>query len=224
LSKPKRKGGPLRIPTPEEGIPKLTIIDLVEMALPLINVAILIIFILIILDTVLDLILFVMLVLTIAFFVSFIVELWVRFQTPQTKSSLLVYNSVDVSPYVLYAGQFFYGSFFLSFIFLGYIEAVSVLSIFVWVFFCFSTLFLVLIFWAIIAYVKEAGNKKEELKIEILENLNKHQKTDNYAAQNYYLQLLIKLSETPMIKAGFLSKLITFITILFTIVPFILPV
>ncbi|MFW9830046.1 MAG: hypothetical protein ACFFEY_20935 [Candidatus Thorarchaeota archaeon] len=224
MSKPKRKGGPLRIPSPGEVTPKLTIIDIVEMSLPLINIVIAIIFILIIPEIILDLILFVMLVLTIAFFISFFIELWVRYQTTHTEGSLLIYNSVDVSPYVLYAGQFFYGYFFLSFIFLGYIEAVSGLSIFLWVYFCFSTLFLIFIFWAIIAYVKEAGIKKEELEKEIMEDLHKYEKTENYAAQSYYIQLLIKLTETPIIKAGFLSKLITFITFALTIVPFILPV
>ncbi len=55
-------------------------------------------------------------------------------------------------------------------------------------------------------------------------DLNKYKKTDNYAAQSYYIQLLFKAIETPLIKAGFLSKLITFFTIILTVVPFIVPV
>ncbi|MFX0083097.1 MAG: hypothetical protein ACFE94_15215 [Candidatus Hodarchaeota archaeon] len=223
MSKPKKKGGPLRIPTAEEVTPKLTIIDLIELSLPLINIVLAIIFFLLIDDFIIDLLLFFMLMLTIAFFLSMFVELWQLSQTTHTEDSLLIYNSTNVSPYVLYAGQFFYGYFFLSFIFLGYIEAVSVLSIFIWVYFSFSTLFLVLSIWAVVSYVNEAGSKKEELKKTIKEDLNKHEKTENYAAQSYYLQLLIKVKETPLIKAGFLSKLITFITILLTIVPFVIP-
>ncbi|MFX0104574.1 MAG: hypothetical protein ACFE75_03675 [Candidatus Hodarchaeota archaeon] len=223
MSKPKRKGGPLRIPTPGEAPPKLTIIDLVEVSIPIINIALVIIFILLIPNFFIDLLLFFMLVLTIAFFFSFIVELWQMFQTTHTEKPLLIYNSANVSPYVLYAGQFFYGYFFLSFIFLGFIEAVSVLSIFIWIYFSFSALFLVFIIWAIVVYIREAGTKKEELKNNIMKHLSKHEKTENYAAQSYYLQLLIKVIETPIIKAGFLSKLITAITIILTFVPFIIP-
>jgi hypothetical protein len=80
-----------------------------------------------------------------------------------------------------------------------------------------------MIIWAILEYVKEAENKKMELKKEIMEDLYKHEKTENYAAQSYYLQLLIKVIDTPLIKAKFLSKLITLLTILLTIVPFIIP-
>ncbi|MFX0026732.1 MAG: hypothetical protein ACFE8M_09970 [Candidatus Hermodarchaeota archaeon] len=224
MSKPKKKGGPLRIPTLEEVTPKLTIIDLIEVLLPLINIVLAIIFILEITNFYVQLLLFFMLGLTIAFFLSLSIELWQIYNPSPTEKSLLIYNSANVSPYVLYAGQFFYGYLFISFIFLGFIEAVSVLSIFVWVYFGFSTLFLVFSIWAIVGYVNEAGVIKEELKKNILENLNKHEKTENYAAQNYYLQLLIKVIETPIMKAGFISKLITFITILLTIVPFIIPV
>ena len=222
MSKLKRKGGPLRIPTPEEGTPKLTKRDLLGL-LPLINIALTIICILLIPNSFIDLLLFFMLVLTFAFFLSMIVEIWQMFQTINTENSLLIYNSMNVSPLVLYAGQFFYGYFFLSFIFLGFIEAISVLSIFVWVYFGFSTLFLVMVIRNGMIYVKEAEKKKEDLKNNIMKDLNEHKKTENYAAQSYYLHLLIKVIETPLIKAGFLSKLITVITILLTIVPFIIP-
>ncbi|MFX0155696.1 MAG: hypothetical protein ACFE9Q_14330 [Candidatus Hodarchaeota archaeon] len=222
MSKAKRKGGPLRIPTPEEGAVKFSKRDIVGL-LPLINIALSVIFILLIPNFFIDLVLFFMLVLTIAFFISMIVELWQTFQTAPTQNSLLIYNSINVSPLVLYAGQFFYGYFFLSFIILDFVEAVSVLSIFVWVYFGFSTLFIVIVIWAIAVYVKEAGKKKEELKKKIMEDLNKQENTENYAAQSYYLQLLIEIRKTPLIKAGFLSKLITVITIILTIVPFIIP-
>jgi len=222
LSKPKRKGGPLRIPTAEEEVMILSKRDLLGL-LPVINIVLAIIFILLIPNFFIDLLLFFMLVLTIAFFFSMVVEIWQQFQTIPTEKSLLIYNSMDVSPLVLYAGQFGYGYFFLSFLFLGFIEAVSVLSIFLWVYFSFSTLFLVMLIWAIVEYVKEAVKKKEELKKNIMKDLSKHEKTENYAAQSYYLQLLIKVIETPLIKAGFLSKLIVVITILLTIVPFIIP-
>ncbi|MFX0004307.1 MAG: hypothetical protein ACFFAA_10180 [Promethearchaeota archaeon] len=222
MSKPKRKGGPLRIPAPEEA-PKFTIIDIIEVSIPLINITLSIIFIFLIDNFFIDLLLFFMLMLTVAFFLSASVELWQIFRTTHTENSLLIYNSANVSPYVLYAGQFIYSYLFLSFIFLGYIESVSILSIFIWVYFSFSTLFLLLSFWAIVVYVKEAGKRKEELKKNIMEDLNKHENTENYAAQSYYLQLLIELRKTPLIKAGFLSKLITVITIILTIVPFIIP-
>ncbi|MFX1349149.1 MAG: hypothetical protein ACFE92_10790 [Promethearchaeota archaeon] len=223
MSRPKKKGGPLRIPTPEEGTPKFTIIDLIEVLIPLINIALSIIFILLIDNFFIDLLLFFMLILTIAFFLSSIVEFWQIFRTTHTENSLLIYNSTNVSPYILYAGQFVYGYFFLSFIFLGFIEVANVLSIFILIYFGFSTLFLVLGIWAILVYVKEAGIRKEQLKKKIMEDLNKHENAENYAAQSYYIQLLIKVIETPLIKAGFLSKLITFITIILTIVPFIIP-
>ena len=222
MNKPKRKGGPLRIHKAEEGPATLSKRDLIGF-LPLINIALAIICILLIPNFFIDVLLFFMLVLTIAFFLSMIIELWQTFQTTHTEKSLLIYNSINVSPLVLYAGQFFYGYFFLSFIFLGFIEAVSILSIFIWIYFGLSTLFLVLVIWAIEVYVKEAGIKKEELKKNLMEELNKHEKTENFAAQSYYVQLLIKVIETPLIKAGFLSILITFITILLTIVPFIIP-
>jgi hypothetical protein len=86
-----------------------------------------------------------------------------------------------------------------------------------------DVVFLVLVIWALVVYVKEAGKIKDDLKKNIKEDLNKHEKTENYAAQSYYLQLLIKVIETPLIKAGFLSQIITVITILLTIVPFIIP-
>ncbi|MFW9823446.1 MAG: hypothetical protein ACFFE4_10950 [Candidatus Thorarchaeota archaeon] len=225
MSKVKRKGGPLRIPTLEEGTPKFIIIDLIEVLLPLINIILAIVFIFEITNFYVQLLLFFMLGVTIAFFFSLSIELWQIFykKFSPIEKSILIYNSANVSPYVLYTEQFFYGYFFLSFIFLGYIEAVSVLSIFVWLYFGFSTLFLVFGIWAIVAYVNEAGGIKEDLKKNILENLNKHKNTENYAAQSYYLQLLIKVMETPIMKAGFISKLITLITILLTIVPFIIP-
>ncbi|MFW9998768.1 MAG: hypothetical protein ACFE9Q_15160, partial [Candidatus Hodarchaeota archaeon] len=203
--------------------PKFTIIDLIEVLIPLINIALSIIFILLIDNFFIDLLLFFMLILTIAFFLSSIVEFWQIFRTTHTENSLLIYNSTNVSPYILYAGQFVYGYFFLSFIFLGFIEVANVLSIFILIYFGFSTLFLVLGIWAILVYVKEAGIRKEQLKKKIMEDLNKHENAENYAAQSYYIQLLIKVIETPLIKAGFLSKLITFITIILTIVPFIIP-
>ena len=134
------------------------------------------------------------------------------------------FNSMNVSPLVLYAGQFFYGYFFLSFIIIGFIEAISVLSIIVWVYFSFSTLFIVWVIRNGLIYVKEAEKDKEDLSKKIKKNLNEHEKTGNYAAQSYYLQLLIEVRNTPLIKAGFLSKLITVITILLTIVPFMIPV
>jgi membrane protein implicated in regulation of membrane protease activity len=223
LSKPKRKGGPLRIPTADEEVKIISKRDLVGL-LPVINIALSIIFILLIPNFFIDVLLLFMLVLTIAFFLSVIVSLWQQKQDDHTENYLLIFNSSDVSPLVLYAGQFIYGYFFLSFIFLGFIEAISVLSIFIWIYFVFSTLFLVMIIWAIIEFVKEAGKKKKELKKNIMKELNKHEKTENYAAQSYYLQLLIKVIETPLIKAKFLSILITATTILLTIVPFIIPV
>jgi len=223
LSKPKRKGGPLRIPAPEEEY-KFTKIDFIECLIPLINLALAIIFIILIPNSFIDLLLFFMLILTGAFFLSFIIEYWQRFWTTHTGNSLLLYNSANVSPFVLYLGQFVYGYFFLSFIILGYIEAVSILSIIVWVYFGFSTLFLILCIWAVLVYVKEAGDKKKEVIKNLMEDFNKHKNTENYAAQNYYLQRITKVMETPEIKAGFLSKLITLITILLTIVPFIIPV
>jgi hypothetical protein len=221
-SNPKRKGGPLRIPTAEEGAMIINKRDLLGL-LPVINIALAIIFILLIPNFFIDVLLYFMLVLTIAFFFSMIVSLWQQKQNDHTENSLLIYNSSDVSPLVLYAGQFGYSYFFLSFIFLGFIEAISSLSIFIWVYFVVSTILLVVIIWAIVEYVKEAAKKKEELKKNIMKDLYKHKKTENYAAQSYYLQLLIKVIETPLIKAKFLSKLITVITILLTIVPFIIP-
>jgi len=221
-SKPKRKGGPLRIPTAEEGAMILSKRDLLGL-LPVINIALAIIFILLIPNFFIDVLLYFMLVLTIAFFFSMIVSLWQQKQNDHTENSLLIYNSMDVSPLVLYVGQFIYGYYFFSFIFLGFIEAVSVLSIFIWVYFGFSTIFIVVLIWAIVVYVKEAVKKKEELKKNIMKDLYKHEKTENFAAQSYYLQLLIKVIETPLIKAKFLSKVITVITILLTIVPFIIP-
>jgi hypothetical protein len=152
-----------------------------------------------------------------------IVEIWELKRDYSTENSLLIYKPLNVSPLVLYAGQFFYGYFFLSFIFLGYIEVRSILSIFVWVYFAFSTLFLVWVIRNSMIFVKEAEEKKENFKKKILKDLNEHKKTDNYAAQSYYIQLLIKLIETPLIKAKFLSVLITVITILLTIVPFLIP-
>ena len=71
-------------------------------------------------------------------------------------------------------------------------------------------------------YVQEAEKEKEDFKKKIMKELNEHKKTENYAAQSYYLQLLIKIIETPLIKARFLSVLITVITIILTIVPFII--
>jgi len=220
-SKPKRKGGPLRIPTEEEAkvFNKKDLLGL----LPLINIALTIIFIFSIPNFFIDVLLFFMLVLTIAFYLSMFIEIWQQAQKDKTKKTLLIFNSVDVSPLVLYAGQFFYGFFFLSFMFLGFIEAVSVLSIFIWIYFGFSTIFIVMVIWAVVEYVKEAGKTKEELKKNIMESLTTHEKTENYTAQSYYLQLLIKVIETPLIKTNFLSKLITVITILLTIVPFIIP-
>jgi hypothetical protein len=164
-----------------------------------------------------------MLVLTIAFFLSVIGELWHQKQVDHTENSLLIYNSMNVSPLVLYAGQFVYGYFFLSFIYLDFIEAISVLSIFVWIYFGVSTLFLIMLIWAILEYVKEAAKTKEELKENIMKELYKHKKEENYAAQSYYLHLLIKVREAPLTKAKFLSKLLAVITILLTIVPFIIP-
>jgi len=222
-SKPKKKGGPLRIPTAEESPTlKFSYKDLLGL-LPLINIALTIIFILLIPNFFIDVILFFMLVLTIAFFFSMIAELWQQKHKDYKEKSLLIFDSGDVSPLVLFAGQFFYGYFFLSYIFLGFIEVVSALSIFIWVYFGFSTIILVMLIWAIVVYVKEAGKTKEDLKKKIMKYLSTHEKTENYAAQSYYLQLLIKVMETPLIKANFLSKLITVITILLTIVPFILP-
>jgi hypothetical protein len=221
-SKPKKKGGPLRIPTAEESAKILSKKDLLGL-LPVINIALAIICILLIPSFFIDVLLFFMLVLTIAFFFSMIVELWQQKQNDHIENSLLIFNSSDVSPLILYAGQFGYGYLFLSFTFLGFTEAVNSLSIFIWVYFGFSTIFLVMVIWAIVEFVKEAGEKKEELKKNILKNLYKHEKTENYAAQSYYLQLLIKVIETPLIKAKFLSKLLVVITILLTIVPFIIP-
>jgi hypothetical protein len=223
LSKPKRKGGPLRIPTDEEEFRKFTIIDFVEATLPMINIVLTIIFMFLIPNFIIDLVLFFMFILTISFFLSMIFELWQVFRATDTEKSLLIYSSTNVSPYILYAGQFFYGYLFLSFLFLGFIEVDIVLSIVIWVYFGFSTLFLLLVIWAIVTYFKEAGDKKEEIKENIMEELNKHKKKENYAAQSYYLQLIIEIRNTPLIKAGFLSKLITFITIFLTIVPFIIP-
>ncbi|MHA2038713.1 MAG: hypothetical protein ACW972_03475 [Promethearchaeota archaeon] len=169
MSKPKRKGGPLRIPSPEEETPQLTIIDIIEMAIPLINIILTIIFILVIPNFFIDMLLFFMLMLTISFFLSFFIEVWQRKQMDNSKKFPLIFNSFNVSPYVLYAGQFFYGYFFLSFIFLGFIEAVSVLNIIVWVYFGFSLLFIIFVIWAITEYVKEAGEKREELKKNIMD-------------------------------------------------------
>jgi small-conductance mechanosensitive channel len=188
--------------------------------LPVINIFLAIVSILLIPNFLIDIVLFFMLVLTIAFFLSMIIEVWEQKQNDSTENSLLIYNSMNVSPLVLYAGQFFYGYFFLSFIFLGFIEVVSILSIFVWVYFGFSTFFLVWVIRNGLIYVKEAEKKKEDLKKKIVKDFNEHKKTENYAAQSYYLQLLIEIRKTPLIKAGFLSKLITVITILLTIVPF----
>lgn len=222
MSKPKRKGGPLRIPSPGEEVPKFTIIDFVEMTLPLINIVLTVIFILLIPNFLIDLVLFFMFLLTISFFLSMILELWQFFRVTHTENSLLIYSSTNVSPYLLYTGQFFYGYFFLSFLFLGFIEVDIILSIVIWVYFGFSTLFLVFVIWAIVAYFKEAGNRKKEINEKIMENLNKHEKMENYAAQSFYIQLLIEIRKTPLLKAGFLSKLITVITFLLTIVPFII--
>ena len=221
-SKPKQKGGPMRIPTPEEKPMILTKKDLLGL-LPVINIALVVIFIWLIPNLLIDLLLLFMLVLTVAFFFSMIGSLRQQKHYDRTENFLLIYNSMDVSPIVLYAGQFFYGYFFFFFIFLGFIEAVSVLSIFVWVYFGLSTLILVMLIWGMVEYVKESEKKKEELKRTIMKDLNKHKETENYAAQSYYLQLLIKVIETPLIKAKFLSKLLAVITILLTIVPFIIP-
>jgi membrane protein implicated in regulation of membrane protease activity len=223
LSESKRKGGPLRIPTLEEGAPKLTVIDIIEVSIPLINITLTIIFVLLITNVYIDMLLFFMLVLTIAFFFSFSYEFWQRKKTHPTKDLPMIFNSFDISPYVIYTGQFFYGWIFLSFIFSGFIEALSFLSIILWAYFGFSALFLVFSIWAIVTYIQEAGTKKEEIKNKIKEELIKHKMTENYAAQSYYVQLLIKVIDTPLIKARFLSKLITIITILLTIVPFVIP-
>ena len=221
-SKLKRKGGPLRIPTAEEEAKILSQRDLLGL-LPVINIVLSIIFILLIPNFFIDLLFLFMLVLTFAFFFSMIVELWQQKRKDHIENSLLIYKSSDVSPLVLYTGQFVYGYFFLSFIFLGFIEVVSVLSIFIWVYFVFSTLFLVVIIWAIVEYVIDAGKKKEELKKKIMKELDKHEKAENFAAQSYYLQLFIKVTETPLIRAKFLSILLAVITIFLTIVPFIIP-
>ena len=221
-SKQKKKGGPLRIPTEEEEPMILSKRDLLGL-LPVINIALAIIFILLIPNFFIDLLLLFMLVLTIAFFLSMIAFLWQQKQDDLTEKSPLIYNSMNVSPLVLYAGQFIYGYFFLSFIFLGFIEAVSILSVFIWIYFGFSTFFLVMLIWGIVDYAKEAVKKKEELKKNIMKELSKHEKTENYAAQSYYLQLLIRIIETPLIKARALSKLLVFTTLLLTIVPFIIP-
>lgn len=221
-SKPKKKGGPLRITTAAEEPMILTKRDLLGL-LPLINIALAIIFILLIPNFFIDLLLLFMLVLTITFFFSMIVFVWQQKQDDFIEKSLLIYNSMNVSPLLLYAGQFVYGYFFLSFIFLGFIEAVSVLSIFIWVYFGFSTLFLVMLIWGIAEYAREAVKKKEEFKKNIMKELYKHEKTENYAAQSYYLQLLIEVKKTPLIEAKVLSKLLAFTTILLTIVPFIIP-
>ena len=131
------------------------IMDLLSL-LPIINIFLAIVFIILIPNFFIDIVLFFMLVLTVAFFLSMIIELWEQKQDDYTENSLLIYNSMNASPLVLYAGQFFYGFFFLSFIFLGFIEAVSVLSIFIWIYFGFSTLFLVMIIRNGLIYVKEA--------------------------------------------------------------------
>jgi hypothetical protein len=214
----KRKGGPLRIPS-EEDAKIFSKKDLLGF-LPFINIALTIIFILLIPNFFIDILLLFMLVLTIAFFLSMIIELWQQKQKDHTKMPFLIFKSVDVSPLVLYAGQFFYGYIFLSFIFLGIIEIVSLLSIFIWVYFGFSTIFLIMVIWAIVEYVKEAGKTKKESKKKIMNLLSVYEKKEDFAAQSYYLQLLINLIETPLIKTNFLSKLITIVTIIFTIVPF----
>ena len=222
MGTPKRKGGPLRIPSAEEGVPILSKKDLLGL-LPVINIALAIIFILLIPNFFIDVLLFFMLLLTIAFFFSMTIDLWEQKQKDNMESSLLLYNSMNVSPLVLFAGQFIYGYIFLFFVFLGFIEAVSILSIVVWVYFVFSTLFIIMIIRNGYIYIKEAGKKKEEFKKNIMKDLHEHKKTENYAAQSYYIQLLIKVIETPLIKANFLSKLITVITILLTVIPFLIP-
>jgi hypothetical protein len=221
-SKPKKKGGPLRIPIEEEGAMILTKRDLLGL-LPLINIALAIIFILLIPNFFIDLLLLFMMVLTITFFFSMIAFLWQQKEDTLTEKSSLIYSSMNVSPLVLYAGQFVYGYFFLSFIFLGFIEAISVVSVFIWIYFGFSTFFLVMLIWGIVDYAKVAVQKKEEFKKKIMKELSKHEETENYAAQSYYLQLLIRIIETPLITARVLSKLLVFITLLLTIIPFIIP-
>ena len=209
------------MPKAEENPKSFRLWELLLGFLPVINIVLAIIFILLIPNFFIDVVLFFMLVLTIAFFISMIMELGKK--NDFTEDSLLIYNSMNVSPLVLYAGQFLYGFFFLSFIFLGFIEATSVLSIIVWVYFGFSTLFLVMIFRNGLKYVKEAEKKKEDFKKKIMKDINEYKKSENFAAQGYSLQLLIKIMETPLIKAKFLSVLITAITIILTIVPFIIP-
>ncbi len=223
-SKTKRKGGPLRIPSEEE---EPVVFDKKSLLgfLPLINIILGIIFIQLIPNFIIDLLLFIMLMLTFTFFFNMIVVIWQQKQkkAEYTEEPLLIYNSTDVSPLVLYAGQFIYGYFFLSFVYLGYVEAVSLLSIFIWIYFVFSSVFLVLMIWGLIQFIKEAAETKKNLKEKLRKELSKHEKAENYSAQSYYIQLLIKVMETPLIKARFLSKFLTIITILLTIVPFIIP-
>jgi hypothetical protein len=206
----------------EENTKILSLRDLLGL-LPVINIVLAIIFFFLITNFFIDMVLFFMVVLTFAFFLSMAIDIWEQKHKDYTENSLLIYISMNVSPLVLYAGQFFYGYFFLSFIILGFIDALSVLSIFVWLYFGFSTLFLILLIRNSLIYVKEAEKKKDDLKIKIMKDLDEHRKTENYAAQSYYLQLLIKIIETPLVKANFLSVLITVITILLTIVPFLIP-
>lgn len=47
-----------------------------------------------------------------------------------------------------------------------------------------------------------------------MHDLNKYKDSQNFAAKNYYLQLLLKVEETPVIKAILMSKIITFISVL----------
>ncbi len=95
-SKPKKKGGPLRIPTEEEGPMKLTKKDLLGL-LPVINIALAIIFILLIPNFFIDLLLLFMLVLTITFYFSMIAFVWQQKPDDLIEKSLLIYNKVNIN-------------------------------------------------------------------------------------------------------------------------------
>ena len=98
------------MPKAEEKPNILSLRDLLGL-LPIINIVLAIIFILLIPNFFVDVVLFFMLLLTIAFFLSMIIEVFAQLrelkQNDYTENSLLINNSMNVSPLVLYAGQFF---------------------------------------------------------------------------------------------------------------------
>jgi len=70
--------------------------------------------------------------------------------------------------------------------------------------------------------IRKAILKKKGIKEKILKDLDKYKEEQNFAAQGYYLQLLIEVKNTPAVKVEFLSKFIIFVTTILAFIPFII--